>query len=403
MMAAFKAKGKKVLETKVPRRDGTWAKRSTGTKDRVTARAIDRMIEVLGPEGKHVWDLLETVTSTSPRWTLSELWRRWLAVPPRIDETTGDPMEPSVDERIKALRSQLAETDLAALVDDFYKVLTGPAGGIAEDTADHYLAAIRTLMPEGKPFYRSQLTPVALKKWIEGMQKVAPATVRKRGEGMRRFTAWLKGRGEIDFDPMRDVALPAPGDPRVHFLDTKDAKRLADAQRGQYRIYSALLAGTGIEVSVALKLRKRDVDERNREIRAAGTKFYTRDRIVRVAEWAWPYVQEILKGKTPDSLLFDAIPHRWAAGDEHTNAIAALLEKKFTIYRGYTMRDARHTWAVRAVRSGWPIEAVARQLGHINGVLALKVYGRFQPTQAERDTWERMATKRDQAIEKTGE
>lgn len=399
-MAAFKAKGRKILETKVPRRDGTWVKRSTGTKDRVTARAIDRMIEVLGPEGKHAWDVLETVTSTPPRWTLSELWRRWMAVPSRVDETSGDPIEPSVDERIKALRAQLQETDLAVLVDDFYKVLTGPAGGIAEDTADHYVAAIRTLIPEGKPFYKSQLTPAALTTWLEKMEKVAPATVRKRGDGMRRFTKWLKGRGILEQDPMRDIKLPAAGAPRVLFLDTKDAKRLADAQPGQYRIYSALLAGTGIEVSVALQLRKRDVDERTREIRAAGTKTHARDRIVRVAEWAWPYVKEILKGKMPDAPLFDEIPHRWAAQEAHQDAVDALLEKKFTIYRGYTMRDHRHTWAVRAVRSGWPLEAVSRQLGHANTVLVAKVYGRFQPTQQERDRWEQLATARDELMAK---
>lgn len=401
-MSAFKPARRSVFSTKVPRRDGTWVKRSTKTRDRVTAKKIDRMVEQLGPEGKHAWEILEAVTSTPPRWTLSALWRRWCVVPPRVDEATGEPIEPSVDERIKALRAQLQETDLEPLIEDFYKVMIGPAGGIAPDTAAHYRAAIRTLIPKGTPFYKSQLTPVALQKWIEGMEKVAPATVRKRGDGMRRFTTWLKGRGILDHDPMRDVQLPAAGGARVLFLDTKDAQRLADAQPGQYRRYSALLAGTGIEVSVALQLRKRDVDEKHREIRAAGTKTHARDRIVRVAEWAWPYVAEAIKGKTPDALLFDAIPHRWAAQEEHQNAVDALIEKKFTIYDGYTMRDHRHTWAVRAVRSGWPIEAVARQLGHVNGVLALKVYGRFQPTQQEREKWERMATERDELMATEG-
>jgi integrase len=61
------------------------------------------------------------------------------------------------------------------------------------------------------------------------------------------------------------------------------------------------------------------------------------------------------------------------------------------------MRDARHTWAVRAARSGWPIEGVARQLGHVDGTLALKVYCRFVPQRVERDRWERMAAERDAA------
>ncbi len=402
-MTAFKAKGRKILETKVPRRDGTWVKRSTGTKDKLTARAIDRMIEQLGAQGKHAWDVLEMVTSTPARWTLSDLWRRWTAVvSDRVDEKTGVREEPSVDERIKALRAQLVETDLEPLVDKFLKVMEGPSSGISADTAAHYVAGVRTLIAEGKPFFRSQLTPVALTAWIQTMDKVTPSTVRKRGDGMRRFTRWLKGRGVIDHDPMRDVELPPAGDPRVLFLDTPDAQRLADAQPGQYRIYSALLAGSGIEVSVALKLRKRDVDEKKREIRAAGTKTHARDRVVRVADWAWPYVQELLKGRHPDARLFDEIPDRWKAQEAHNDAVDALLEKKHEIYRGYTMRDHRHTWAVRAVRSGWPIEAVSRQLGHANGVLALRVYGRFQPTHQERDKWEAMATERDQQIAKEG-
>jgi hypothetical protein len=58
---------------------------------------------------------------------------------------------------------------------------------------------------------------------------------------------------------------------------------------------------------------------------------------------------------------------------------------------GYTMRDQRHTYAVRAIRAGTPAELVARQLGHVNAVLVHKVYGRFAPRQDERDRWERAA------------
>jgi integrase len=56
-----------------------------------------------------------------------------------------------------------------------------------------------------------------------------------------------------------------------------------------------------------------------------------------------------------------------------------------------TQRDARHSYAVRAIRSGVPAEVVARQLGHANAVLVLKVYGRFAPNQRERDKWEGVA------------
>ncbi|MEO7503534.1 MAG: hypothetical protein ABIW94_12930, partial [Gemmatimonadaceae bacterium] len=91
---------------------------------------------------------------------------------------------------------------------------------------------------------------------------------------------------------------------------------------------------------------------------------------------------------------------RWHAGDEHTAAIVGTedapgLSKDFPIYRGYTMRDQRHTYAVRAIRAGTPAELVARQLGHANAVLVHKVYGRFSPSQEERSKWELIAAAQD--------
>src|SRR5436190_22100118 len=99
----------------------------------------------------------------------------------------------------------------------------------------------------------------------------------------------------------------SPGEavqPRVRFLDEPDLIRLAKAHEEPFRTLSALLAGTGIEVSVALGLRRRDVDTLTREIRAAGTKTYSRDRVVRVADWAWPYVENRCSAMHPDAYLF---------------------------------------------------------------------------------------------------
>ena len=46
---------------------------------------------------------------------------------------------------------------------------------------------------------------------------------------------------------------------------------------------------------------------------------------------------------------------------------------------------------MRASREGAPAEVIARQLGHANAVLVLKVYGRFMPGQQDRDRWELIA------------
>jgi hypothetical protein len=65
--------------------------------------------------------------------------------------------------------------------------------------------------------------------------------------------------------------------------------------------------------------------------------------------------------------------------------------------RDYRQQDQRHSYAVRAVRSGAPAELVARQLGHANPVMVHKVYGRFAPNQEDRDKWERIASAQDAA------
>lgn len=419
-MTPFRQKGRKIYSIKVPQPSGEWRTVSTGTRDRLSAKAMQDAVRALGPEGKRAFDLLAGALT---KRGLAAFWQSWRAVPSRTSATTGKTLEPSVDERIEYLRTERAATNIVPLIDDWFKVLTGPSRGISDDTAKHYRSAVRELvlwfvgdesierwkqLPKTTVVLASELVETKLRTYIEELDDVAPPTVRKKGQGIRDFTAWLVGRGKLSIDPMRNVELPPQGKPLAHYVETHEAKLLADAQPGQYRPYSALLAGTGIEVSVALALRRRHVETKTKEIRAAGTKNWNRDRIVRAADWCWPYVLELIEGKHPDALLFDEIPDRWYAQDAHNEAIDALIAKGYQRFgvdefgreKRYTMRDQRHTWAVRAARSGWPIEGVARQLGHINGVLALTTYGRFQPTNEERDRWEAMATARDEAQEK---
>jgi integrase len=56
------------------------------------------------------------------------------------------------------------------------------------------------------------------------------------------------------------------------------------------------------------------------------------------------------------------------------------------------MKNARHHWAVRMLRSGAPVAVVQRQLGHATAKLTLDTYGQFLPLGADRDRWEQVAT-----------
>lgn len=405
-MMVFRAKGRRFWEAKVPTKAGLWVKRPTGTMDGVEARRIDRMLEQLGAAGKHAWDVLERVTSSPSTLDLSRLYAIWKETPAaKHDKKTGKPIEPSPDERLAYVREVLDSVDVEPLITEWRDVLVGPAINVKEDTADHYLSAVRTLIEEGEPFTRDRLSEQAIRVWLEEMDDVTPATARKRAIGLHQFIIWLRGRGVLTHDPMLEIALPEPGDPLCHYLDTPDVVRLSEASAGQMRHFERVLPGTALEVSTALAVRVRQVSTIDREIHAPGTKAYNRNRVVPVAEFAWDAVLELVKGKHPDSALFDRIPHRYSAGDAHLALVKTLGEEGHRIFveydgktHNYTLRDHRHTWAVRAARSGWPMPAIAEVLGHSNAVLANKVYARFQTQKAERAIWEGRSHERDQRM-----
>jgi len=380
-VSAFKRKGLTVYQVKVyDRQTEGWVTRKLSTRDPVTAKRMQSMLDILHPLGKRAWEILDAIVSNQ------------FSVPAVYDMYIEEGRD------VDRLRVRMQDVDLEPYVAEWLK---NPGGKVKpeSDSAKHYEHHVRELIPKGEPFPLHRFTSATIQQHIEELV-ASPATKRKAGAGISSFAKWLFRRGILKQKPMRDVELPAAGPPRIHYLETPDAIRLAEAQPGQYKAYSALLAGSGIEVSVALALRPRDIDRKHHEARAPGTKTYTRDRIARIADWAWPLFEPLLQGKHADGRIFDQIPDRWKAGDAHNDAVGSLIDKGHAIFAGYTMRDARHTWAVRAIKAGMPVELVARQMGHVDGTLILKVYGRFVPKHEERQRWEEVAAERDrEAIE----
>jgi integrase len=150
-------------------------------------------------------------------------------------------------------------------------------------------------------------------------------------------------------------------------LDLRDVLRTVKAAEGPYRPLYAVLYGAGVEISAALACTERDVDMRSRELRAPGTKTHSRDRVVRVADWAWPHLLGHVTKLLPGERLFAGLD-RWKVGEHHT----ALLKRLELPH--HRLHDARHFYAVRAIRAGTPYELVARQLGHADVAMVAKVY-----------------------------
>jgi len=362
----FRRRGLKTWTVSIPTPGGK-VRKSTGTTDKATAELIEQAVRVC--IRKRETKLLNAVIDNAI--TVGELYDAFMA------------------DSLPELRAKLDDVNLEPFVAEWAK-RTGP--DVKPDTLAHYVYHVRSLMPEGVPFYRSRFTVDALDRWLSEYP-ATPSTRRKVHSAMSNFAQFLVSKKHLlAHNPMRSVDAPSQGAPRLRYLDVPDMKRLAHSPPEPYCALSALLGGSGIEVTCALGLKRRDVDAGRREIRAAGTKTHSRDRIVRVADWAWEYVAELIADLRPNDRLFPSID-RWMAGGVH-NAGCDRAE-----IEDYQLRDQRHSYAVRASRAGTPAELIARQLGHANAVLVLKVYGRFMPSQQDRDKWEKLATMQDAASE----
>src|SRR5688500_364817 len=139
-----------------PTRTG-WVQRSSGTTDKATASAMARMLAALGPRGSRDWELLDAVLAE--QLTLGALYDAW----------TRDDLD--------GLRARLNDVDLTQHIDAWQAWL---GDRVRPDTAGHYRTYLATLMPEGRPFWRSALTAPAVARWLAVRaalpQKRRPAT-----------------------------------------------------------------------------------------------------------------------------------------------------------------------------------------------------------------------------------
>lgn len=349
---------------KVRTSSGKWIARTTGTRDKALAKSMGHMLDQLGLRGKQAWDLMDEVVNGS--LDLSRLYRAYSS------------------NQLDRLREQLSDMDVSPLVEDW---LTYLKPRLRPDTVEHYETHVRSLIPKDAPFQRSELTFERLSGWLSRLD-VSPGTRRKYHAAMSGFCKYLRSRGVLRENPVRDVKAPAPSKPRDSVLEHAEVVGLLDSMEEPYRTLSALMHGTGMEVSVALALTRKDIDVEHGEIRARGTKTKARDRVVSVEPWALKYLRKHCRHMLPDARVFPGV-NRWTASDKHREACkAAGIEN-------YQLRDSRHTFAVRAIKAGASFEVVARQLGHADTAMVVRVYGRYRPSPSDMREWHRVAAAQD--------
>jgi len=333
-------------------RDGSRVRRSLESSDRATAREIEKMLETL--HARREWLLIEAAAfGPSNVGELYDYWRR------------GDG---GLDE----LRAKLGDVNLSEHVEAWAGWAKRRAN---ERTVEDYRKQLRVLMPEGAAFPRSMFTRRHISEAL-GKLTCSGSTARRYLAAWSSFGSYLVEQELLDANPIRSVKAPRNNPPREVWLPLEVVVRLVDGQPEPFRALAALREGAGVEISAALRVRRRDVDLRRSVVQVTGTKNAWRARPVLVDEWARKRLAAYIAARrfTPDAPLFQGATERQAWGVQK-EAVAALK-----LQPGYRLHDARHSYAVRKMKEGADPQVIANNLGHKDTTMLWKVYGKYRPT-----------------------
>lgn len=327
---------------------------SLGTSDKSLAREIESMLGRLATLRE--WPVLHAA-ETRPNGVgeLLDAWR-------------------SEGESLAHYRQIITDADLNTFVDDWVQWAKRQA---SPSTVAKYLSQLRVLIPKGTPFARSRFRRSELSPALQRL-KTSGSTRRRYYAAWSSFANYLVEIEVIEHNPLRDIRAPRANPGRTLFLDQADQKRLVEAQPFPFSALAALREGAGVEISAALRVRRRDVSETERTVFVRGSKNEWRARNVIVEEWAWPFLRRAFADKLPDAFLFDGLDYE-SARKAHQAALAAT-----TLPLAYRMHDARHSIAVRWMKQGIEPQIIATNLGHRDASLVLKLYGRYSPRADDR-------------------
>jgi site-specific recombinase XerC len=369
-MTPYRKQGKRNWLITVTTRDGQYVRRTTSTRDKQTAVAIERAIDTLGARGKRDWELIDAVVAN--RLLPAVLYDHYLRG------------------TLDSLRARLADVDLSVGLPRWAERITRE---LAAETSRKYIQEVQKLFPlaedeDGQlletyaPAWRSTVTPAWLKAQLAD---IAGSNTNRR----RYAAAWisalddLKEQGLLDTNPMRDVSLPPSNPAKELHIPWPDALQLIDLMpAGMHRALCALRHGAGVEMQAALRTRRRDiVSVEDRVVWAHGAKNDHRDRQVILAADCWGVFWDYVKraGLLPDALLF---PVRTRDHQDAQDAALYVLRLKGATYlpAKYTLHSCRHTYAVHGMEEGWDPVLIANNEGHANTSMVLTKYGKYRPT-----------------------
>lgn len=342
-----------------------WVRRTLKTPSRHVAQRYQFMLDWLERQG--ATDLLDALREG------------------QLEFAAAEAQGLDVNAMRQLLRSQLM-VDLDPLVTQWAHAMRA-TGALGPETLKHYVPFVRSLIVAGQRFPADRFTAPAVMQHIQQLS-IRSSSMRAYVTAFASFGNYLQAHGVMP-NPMRGVRRPKPLPPRTMHLTTEQAQQLvAAAPTRNLQLAFALAYGAGAEASAIVSTRLDDFIPATHEVRVRGTKNANRDRLVRVADWAWHVLALRLMDLSATSLYEEPL------GAVRTRHLLTEAHRKLVTSLGLppvTLHDARHYFAVRLMRAGTPAEVVARQLGHRDATMVLRVYGRFAPSAHDRNRWEQMA------------
>ena len=330
----------------VPRHSGGAVQRSTGTTDATLAKRMGRMIDTLADTRR--WDVLGAIDAKTV--TVGQVWDAFCV---------------NGLDALLATAAKAAEPLALDYVDRWVRTMQ-----LAPRTVVAYEQKVRALLGDDE-LRLSALTGGWLMDRLADLA-MTPATVRQYAHAFSKFAQYLKAHRLLTENPVKGIPLPKGTAKRTMWKSEADDLKLVNAAPEPFRSYFALVHATGAERDAALVMVRSDLDLTAATCHIPGTKNRNRDRKgIPIEPWALPVLAQHVRGLMPDAPLFPTLNRR-TVNIEHVAAAAAAK------LPGYQLRDARHSYAVRAILRGEQIWKVSKWLGHANIGITASVYANFE-------------------------
>lgn len=350
-----------------PIQSGGVKQRSTETSDKALARKIEKLI--VGLADDHRWAVLDTLGTV--------VQGRRITPPILYALSQSDP-------GLKDFEASLGATTLAGYLNGWVDDLL--SRGRAEFTAQVYRMQVERFLEsvakaDGQPATTASIRKAAVKRWLSELTKqgLSSGTRRENFYALKSLVGYLSDLELLEGDPLAGMEAPTKNPPRIRYETEANDRRIAEAApTPALRALFAFVHGTGAEVSPALAAFTRDFDLTAGTCTVRGTKTHKRYRhSVRIEPWSLEILRTYLRPFLPNAQPWKGIT-RYMTHHHHQATCKALQ------IEDYVLRDARHSWAVRArTLRGESWEEIADQLGNSPWVVS-QVYANFKrPTQMQ--------------------